>query len=77
MVGGHLGRANEFALSDSNNLVCSRMIGKGFGGCTFAIIKNENVDEYEKRLTEYVRTFGHVEAKLYKVKIGGKAKIIK
>ena len=36
----------------------SRMVGHGFGGCTYAIMKNEAVDEYRQRLDDYERIFG-------------------
>jgi len=36
----------------------SRMAGHGFGGCTYAIMKNEAVDEYRQRLDDYERIFG-------------------
>lgn len=39
-------------------VLASRMIGKGFGGCTFTLIKEEAISDYIKRLEEYERIFG-------------------
>ncbi|MDR1219000.1 MAG: galactokinase [Treponema sp.] len=36
----------------------SRMTGLGFGGCTYAVIKEESIPEYKKRLEDYERIFG-------------------
>ncbi len=36
----------------------SRMVGKGFGGCTFTLLMPDAVPEYRKRLEEYERIFG-------------------
>jgi galactokinase len=36
----------------------ARMTGQGFGGCTYALIRNEAVAEYKQRLEDYERIFG-------------------
>jgi galactokinase len=36
----------------------ARMTGKGFGGCTYAVLKPETVDEYSQRMDDYERIFG-------------------
>jgi galactokinase len=36
----------------------SRLTGKGFGGCTYAIIRADMVEEYEKKFEDYERIFG-------------------
>ncbi|WP_304225892.1 galactokinase family protein [Gracilinema caldarium] len=41
-----------------NGVLCSRMTGQGFGGCTYTIIKTDAVDEYTRRLEDYERIFG-------------------
>ncbi len=51
-------RALEFIESSSSNLVCARMTGKGFGGCTYSILKKEDVPIYKEKLEEYERIFG-------------------
>ncbi|MBR1969483.1 MAG: hypothetical protein IKA17_03910 [Clostridia bacterium] len=47
-----------------------RMTGAGFGGCTVAIIKNNAVDRYTKRIGElFEEKFGH-KASFYVTSIG-------
>jgi galactokinase len=41
-----------------DGILCSRMIGQGFGGCTVTFMKDEAVEDYKKRLEEYERIFG-------------------
>lgn len=41
-----------------DGVLCSRLTGKGFGGCTVTIMKREAVGEYKKRLEDYERIFG-------------------
>jgi galactokinase len=36
----------------------SRMTGQGFGGCTYTFIRDEAIEEYQKRLEDYERIFG-------------------
>jgi len=36
----------------------ARMLGQGFGGCTYAIVKNEANNEYRLRIDDYERIFG-------------------
>ncbi len=37
---------------------CSRITGKGFGRCTYTILRNSDVDLYKQKLVEYERIFG-------------------
>jgi len=53
----------------------SRMTGRGFGGCTYTIIRRELVEEYKKRLEEYERIFGF-RAIIYEVKIATGARTV-
>ena len=46
----------------------ARMAGQGFGGCTYTIIKNENVGEYRERIDDYERIFGFHPV-IYEVKL--------
>jgi galactokinase len=39
-------------------VVASRMTGRGFGGCTYTILKESALDEFYKRLEDYERIFG-------------------
>lgn len=36
----------------------ARMAGEGFGGCTYAIVKDDAVEDYRQRLDDYERIFG-------------------
>lgn len=51
-------RALEFTVPDVPDLICSRMTGRGFGGCTYTILRNEYEQEYIKKLDDYERIFG-------------------
>ncbi|MDR0410140.1 MAG: galactokinase, partial [Spirochaetaceae bacterium] len=39
-------------------VIGSRLTGKGFGGCTYAIIRTDVLDEYQKKFDDYERIFG-------------------
>ncbi len=39
-------------------VLCARITGQGFGGCTYAIVAEDSVEEYYRRLEEYERIFG-------------------
>jgi galactokinase len=41
-----------------DGVFASRMIGKGFGGCTLSILDASAMDSYRARLDEYERIFG-------------------
>jgi galactokinase len=43
---------------ETEGVAGSRMTGLGFGGCTYAIIKEDAIAEYKKRLEDYERIFG-------------------
>ncbi|MDR1029845.1 MAG: galactokinase [Treponema sp.] len=45
----------------------SRMTGRGFGGCTYTIIKEDAVEEYQRRIEDYERIFGFHPV-LYQIK---------
>lgn len=52
-------RVQEFDAGSPNNASsCARITGKGFGRCTFTLLKNENVEIYMQKLIEYERIFG-------------------
>jgi galactokinase len=54
----------------------ARMTGHGFGGCTYALVKNESINEYCGRIEEYERIFGFHPA-VYEVKIATGSHIVK
>ena len=41
-----------------NPVNCGRITGKGFGRCTYSILRNEDVEGYKKKLADYERIFG-------------------
>ncbi len=49
---------------------CSRLTGKGFGGCTISILSRPALEEYRNRLEEYERIFGF-KAICYETAISG------
>jgi galactokinase len=51
-------RALEFVIPDVPDLICSRMTGRGFGGCTYAILRSSDEKQYAQKMDEYERIFG-------------------
>ncbi|GBU28371.1 galactokinase [Treponema sp. R8-4-B8] len=51
------------------------MIGSGFGGCTYTIIRRELVEEFKRRLEDYERIFGFRPV-IYEVKLATRARVI-
>lgn len=51
-------RALEFIVPDVPEFMCSRMTGRGFGGCTYTILRSQDEQEYIKKLDDYERIFG-------------------
>ena len=51
-------RSLEFSSPESPDLVCSRLTGRGFGGCAYVILPAGSVDAFKARLGEYERIFG-------------------
>jgi galactokinase len=41
-----------------DGVLCSRLTGKGFGGCTVSVMSEAAIPEYRKRLEDYERIFG-------------------
>lgn len=68
-------RALEFIIPDAPDLVCSRMTGRGFGGCTYAIIRNSDEQSYFQKMDEYERIFGFKPVR-YKVSPSDGARIL-
>ena len=42
-----------------NPVNCGRITGKGFGRCTYTIIRNQDVEKYKAKLLDYERLFGY------------------
>lgn len=51
-------------------VLCSRMTGKGFGGCTVSLMHPDSIPEYRKRLEDYERIFGFKPI-IYETEISG------
>jgi len=41
-----------------NPVNCGRITGKGFGRCLYTILRDEDIDKYKQKLSEYERIFG-------------------
>ncbi len=41
-----------------NPVNCGRITGKGFGRCTYTILRQQDVDKYKKKLVDYEKIFG-------------------
>jgi len=54
---------------------CSRITGKGFGQCTYTILKTCDIDKYIQKLSEYEKIFGF-KPTYYVVKPSDGAKIL-
>jgi galactokinase len=53
-----------------DGVLCSRLTGKGFGGCTVSIMTRDALAEYRKRLEDYERIFGF-RAVVHEAEISG------
>ena len=53
----------------------ARMSGHGFGGCTYAIVRNDAIEEYRQRLDDYERIFGF-HPLIHEVKIATGSRVI-
>ena len=60
---------------ETTGVLGARMIGQGFGGCTYAIVKNEAVSEYRERIDDYERIFGFHPG-IYEVKLATGSKVV-
>jgi galactokinase len=43
---------------ETHGILGSRLTGKGFGGCTYAVIGEDALDRYQKKFEDYERIFG-------------------
>jgi galactokinase len=58
-----------------NGVVGSRMTGQGFGGCTYTILQESAIAEYQNRLEDYERIFGF-HPLVYPVKIATGGRLV-
>jgi len=61
--------------TEIDGVLCSRLTGKGFGGCTVSVMRRDAVEEYRKRLEDYERIFGF-RAVVYETEIAGGFRLI-
>ena len=65
----------DSSLKEGITGACSRITGKGFGRCTYTILKTCDIDKYMRKLGEYEKIFGF-KPSYYEVKPSGGAKIL-
>lgn len=68
-------RVMEFVEPDTNDIICSRLTGRGFGGCTYSILRAVNVETYVEKLNDYERIFGF-KPLYYKVQPSGGVQVL-
>lgn len=51
-------RTSEMVGNDQHNFICGRLTGKGFGGCTYSILKDEQVPLFISKFKSYEQFFG-------------------
>jgi len=56
-------------------VLCSRLTGKGFGGCTATVMEASALGEYRKRLEDYERIFGF-RAAIHETRIAGGLRVV-
>jgi galactokinase len=56
-------------------VLCSRLTGKGFGGCTVTVMRESSLPEYRKRLEDYERIFGFRPV-IYETRIAGGLRVL-
>ena len=60
---------------ETEGVLGARMMGQGFGGCTYTIVKNEAVSGYRQRLDDYERIFGFHPG-IYEMKITTGSRVV-
>lgn len=61
--------------AELEGVLCSRITGKGFGGCTVSVMRRDAVEEYRKRLEEYERIFGF-KAQVFEAEMAGGLRVL-
>lgn len=56
-------------------VLCSRLTGKGFGGCTLSVMTEDALLEYRKRLEDYERIFGFRPV-IHETRVAGGLRIV-
>ena len=60
---------------ETEGVLGARMTGQGFGGCTYAIVRNQAATEYRNRIDDYERIFGFHPA-IYELKLATGSRVI-
>jgi galactokinase len=60
---------------ETTGVLGARMTGQGLNGCTYAIVKNEAVNEYRNRIEDYERIFGFSPA-IHELKLATGSRIV-
>jgi galactokinase len=58
-----------------DGVLCSRLTGKGFGGCTVSVMTESSLPEYKKRLEDYERIFGFRPA-IHETRLAGGLRVV-
>lgn len=58
-----------------DGVLCSRLTGKGFGGCTVTVMSESSLPEYRKRLEDYERIFGFRPA-IHETRLAGGLRVV-
>jgi galactokinase len=58
-----------------DGVLCSRLTGKGFGGCTVTVMDESSLPEYRKRLEDYERIFGFRPA-IHETRLAGGLRVV-
>jgi galactokinase len=61
--------------TEIDGVLCSRLTGKGFGGCTVTVMAESALPEYKKRLEDYERIFGF-RPTIHETKLAGGLRIV-
>ncbi|HRZ65894.1 MAG TPA: galactokinase, partial [Spirochaetia bacterium] len=61
--------------TEIDGVLCSRLTGKGFGGCTLSVMSEAALAEYRKRLEDYERIFGFRPV-VYETRIAGGLRVV-
>lgn len=60
---------------ETSGVIGAKMIGQGFGGCTYIIVKGDSVNNFRKKMEEYERIFGFRPI-IYEIKLAAGSRII-
>ena len=59
-----------------NPVTCGRITGKGFGRCLYAIMRESDIENFYKKITEFEKIFGF-HPDVYQVEISDGVSIVR